>query len=155
MVSHMKNKTTDRCAICLKRKGRRYCPDIHRNICPSCCAPKRAEKKCTSTFCRHGFEKVWIEDTATGPVERRVFWTPSKRDYLSEINAELVAWCHKPCPALDGKKPIDVSKTSDGKQKLIKIIDDLESRAKALKRPESLIVDYTPMRKELGLLKRT
>jgi len=149
----MGTKSKDICPICLKRKGRRLCPDVHQNICPSCCAPRRSEKKCTNEYCRYGFEKTWIEDTEQGKVERRIFWTPSKRDYLEEINAELIAWCYKPCPALEGKKPIEVSKTLEGKQKLIKLIESLENKGKKLpNRPSAQLVDYTPMKKELGLL---
>lgn len=149
----MRKKSNDICPICLKRKGRRLCPDFHHNICPSCCAPRRSEKKCTSEYCEYGFEKIWIEDTGCGKVERRICWSPTKEDIAEELNGELIAWCYKPLEILDGKKPIDLSKTSEGKEKLIKLLNDLESKAKKTKRSSTTqLVDYTPIKKELGLL---
>ena len=149
----MRKKSNDICPICLKRKGRRLCPDFHHNICPLCCAPRRSEKKCTSEYCEYGFEKIWIEDTGCGKVERRICWSPTKEDIAEELNGELIAWCYKPLEILDGKKPIDLSKTSEGKEKLIKLLNDLESKAKKTKRSSTTqLVDYTPIKKELGLL---
>ena len=153
MVVYMRKKSKDICPICMKRKGKRLCPDFHQNICPSCCGPRRSEKRCTNDYCRYGFEKIWIEDTEYGKIERRVCWSPSKKDIMSEINAELIAWCYKPCQALEGKNPIDVSKTPEGKQKLIELIDTLENKVKKeVKNSTVQLVDYTPIKKELGLL---
>jgi len=153
MVVYMEKKNKDICPICLKRKGKRLCPDFHQDICPSCCGPRRSEKRCTNDYCRYGFEKIWIEDTGGGKVERRISWSPTKEDIAEELIGELIAWCYKPLEALNGKKPIDVSKTPEGKEKLIKLINDLENKAKKIKRsPTAQLIDYTPIKKELGLL---
>lgn len=137
----------------MKRKGKRLCPNVHQNICPSCCGSRRSEEKCTSEYCRYGFEKIWIEDTGPGKMEHRVYWSPSKQDIVSEIKEELIAWCYKPCPALEGKKPIDVSKTPEGKKKLIELITTIENKTeKTVRSPTVQLVDYTPIKKKLGLL---
>jgi hypothetical protein len=151
-VIYMGKKNKDICPICLKRKGRRLCPDLHQNICPSCCGPRRSEKKCTNEYCRYGFEKTWIEDTELGKMKRRISWSPTKEDIIAELNGELIAWCYRPCNALDGKKPIDVVKTPEGKKQLIELIKSIEDEAKKTVRPNAQLVDYTPIKKELGLL---
>jgi len=152
-VVYVRKKSKDICPICLKSNGKRLCPDFHQNICPSCCSPRRSEKKCTSEYCRYGFEKTWIEDIGYGKVERRISWSPTKEDIAAELNGELIAWCYKPLETLDGKKPIDVSKTPEGEEKLIKLINDIENKAKKIKRSSTAqLIDYTPIKKELGLL---
>lgn len=148
----MRKKGIEICPICMKRKGKRMCHDVHQNICPSCCSPRRSEKKCTSEYCRYGFEKTWIEDNELGKRERRICWSPSKEDIIAELYGELIAWCYKPCNALDGKKPIEVVKTPEGKKQLIELIKSIEDEAKKTVRPNAQLVDYTIIKKELGLL---
>jgi tetratricopeptide (TPR) repeat protein len=148
----MEKKDEEICPICMKQKGTRLCPDIHKNICPSCCGPRRSEKKCTNKYCKYGFEKTWKEDTVYGKVEHRISWSPTKEDIAAELNGELIAWCYKPLETLDGKKPIDVVKTPEGKKKLIELIHSMETKAKKTARPNAQPLDYTPIKKELGLL---
>jgi len=54
---------------------------------------------------------------------------------------------------LDGRKPIDVAKTQEGKKKLIELLQSIETEAKKTKRPGSHLVDYTIIKRELGLLR--
>jgi len=140
------------CPICKKQHGTRYCPDFHKKICSSCCGPRRSDKKCRVDHCEYGFEKIWIEDTKHGKVERRISRVPSKKDIISEIEGQLIAWCYKPCNALGGKTPIDISRTPEGKEKLIELINSIENKAKKTVRPTAQLVDYTIIKKELGLL---
>lgn len=149
----MVKKDNEVCPICKKRHGTRLCPDFQKKICSSCCGPRRSDKKCRIDRCEYGFEKIWIENTKHGKVEHRISWSPSKKDITSEIEAELISWCYKPCNALDGKKPIDVSKTPEGKEKLIELINNIENKAKkTAKSPNVQLIDYTIIKKKLGLL---
>lgn len=148
----MKKKEEEICPICKKRSAKRVCPEIHQPICASCCGQERSEKKCTRDTCAYGFEKIWIEKQEHRTVEHRISWSPTKEDIQAELQGVLLAWCYKPLAILDGRTPIEVAKTPEGKKKLIELLQSIETDAKKTKRPGAHLVDYTIMKKELGLL---
>lgn len=148
----MKKIDEEICPLCKKRSAKRVCPEVHRSICVSCCGQKRLEKKCTRDTCVYGFEKIWVEKEKHGMVEHRISWSPTKEAIQAELQGELLAWCYQPLAILDGRKPIDVAKTPEGKKKLIELLQRIETEAKITKRPHAHLVDYTIIKRELGLL---
>ena len=72
----------------------------------------------------------------------------------AELRGELIAWCYRLLGILHGEKPIDVAKTPEGKKKLIALLQSVETdvKKKKTKRPNRILVDYTIIKTELGLL---
>ena len=143
----------DLCPICQRRNGKRFCPDYNYDICSKCCGPRRADKKCMQDHCAFGFEKILVEETDVGKVEHHFYKSLDKNDALSDVEGQLIAWCYKPCKALDGKKPSELSKTKEGRERLDKLFVELEKKTKRTAKLYGMQpVDYTVVKKELGLL---
>jgi hypothetical protein len=152
MGREMKKEKEETCPLCKKRSGKRSCPEVHQSICASCCGQKRSEIKCTNKNCPYGFEKIWIEKQEHRTVEHQVSWSPTKEDIQAEMQGVLLAWCDRSLAILDGRTPREVAKTPEGKKQLIALLQSIENDAKKTKRPGADLVDYTIIKRELGLL---
>jgi hypothetical protein len=151
-VREMKKNQEVICPICLMSLGKRTCPLVHHRICPVCCGQTRSTRNCSQEYCTHGYEKIWLEETRHGLREQKIYWSPTTEDIEAELTGELIAWCYRPIPALDGKRPIDVSKSAEGKKKILALLQSAENKGKTLKGPHWQPIDYTIIKKKLGLL---
>jgi|GEM_PF-6165656 len=148
----MKKKEEEICPPCKKRSAKRVCPVVHQSIYASCCGQQRSEKKCTRDTCVYGFEKIWSEQQDHGMAEHRISWPPTKEDIQAELQGILLAWCYRPLPILAGRTPIEVAKTPEGKKQLIELLQSIKDDAIKTKRPDAHLVDYTIIKRNLGLL---
>jgi hypothetical protein len=131
------------CPMCLMSLGKRICPLVHHRICLVCCGQTRATRNCSQAYCTHGYEKIWLEETKHGLLEQKIYLSPATEDIEDEFAGELIAWCYRPIPALDGKRPIDVAQTPDGKRKILALLQGAEEKGFHMVSHQVIMIEFS------------
>lgn len=142
--------TRKRCPVCNGRLAKRFCTSRNEDICTRCCGIMRSKTGCPRE-CEFAV-KTLARGTLSGrEVEVQQTYFDTVKEMKESMRQEMEAWCDKPCKALGGKTPMEVSKTRKGRKKLREMFAEMEARNEEMVVHGSELIDYSPAKVRLGL----
>ena len=109
---------TDRCKICKTYRGHRFCLRIGKDICWHCCNEKRVDFKCPED-CKYSLRK---EENKKGLFQYKTN-ADSQAEFFDLIKNEIKIWIRKPQQIFEGKIPIQMVETKEGREEIEKFFD--------------------------------
>lgn len=130
---------SDRCKICKKRKGHRFCIRQESNICWQDCNILRIDLTCPES-CRYSLKKNEKDDTP------QLFEYKTKADSRAEftdlLKKEIDKWIITPQSFLEDKTPLQLAETETGRQQITSFFQ-------GFKIPQHIPLDYLKQRLDL------
>ncbi|MCK4654994.1 MAG: tetratricopeptide repeat protein [Candidatus Cloacimonetes bacterium] len=109
---------SDRCKICKTHRGNRFCIRIGKDICWHCCNERRVDFKCPED-CKYSLRK---EENKTGLFHYKTN-ADSQAEFFDLIKSEINIWIRKPQQLFEGKIPIQMVETKEGREEIEKFFD--------------------------------
>jgi len=106
---------TDRCRICKKRKGHRFCIRKESNICWNDCNELRVDLRCPEN-CRYTLIKG-DEGKISTFFEYKTN-ADSQTEFIDLLKREMDKWVISPQEFLDQETPIRIAETEEGKKQI-------------------------------------
>lgn len=108
----------NRCKVCKKNRGHRFCLRLGKDICWHDCNELRIDTKCPEA-CRYAFSQVSDFEFRTN--------ADSALEYGELLKLQIDLWVLKAQPALAGRVPVDVAETEAGQIELLKMFEKASS----------------------------
>ncbi len=138
----MKFLNSDRCKICKKRKGHRFCIRKESNICWQDCNKLRVDLKCPDS-CKYAMQKNLNEKK----IELFEYKTnaDSQTEFIDLLKKEIDKWIVTPQKFLQDKSPLQLAETEAGKEQLTNLFNGFRI-------PEHIPMDHLKKRLDLEKL---
>jgi tetratricopeptide (TPR) repeat protein len=134
---------SDRCKICRKRKGNRFCIRVEGNICWNDCNILRVDLKCSQN-CRYALKKN--QRNGKGIFFEFKTNADSQTEFTDLLKKEIDKWITSPQDFWNNKTPAELAETEEGKQQITTFFNSFTI-------PEYVPMQYLKRRLNLADLK--
>ena len=112
---------SNRCSVCKKHRGNRFCLRIGKDICWHCCNEKRVDINCPES-CRYSLKQTKKKKNELFEYRTNA---DSEYEFLDLIEQEMKFWSRKPQKVFAGKIPLKMSETKEGRQEIEQLFNSL------------------------------
>jgi len=112
---------TDRCRICKKRKGHRFCLRKEGNICWNDCNELRVDLKCPDN-CKYALNKSTDDNRINTFFEYKTN-ADSQTEFTDLLRKEMDKWMRSPQEFLDNEAPVVVAESETGRKKIAQFFE--------------------------------
>jgi len=134
---------SDRCKICRKRKGNRFCIRVEGNICWNDCNILRVDLKCAES-CRYALKKN--KQNSNGIFFEFKTNADSQTEFTDLLKKEINKWITSPQDFWNNKTPAELAESEEGKQQITTFFNNFTI-------PEYVPMEYLKRRLDLPELK--